>query len=120
MRPSSHPLRPQDPDYTKVIVVTLPETTPILEAQGLQSDLERAGIHPWSWIVNNSLAAAHPTSPLLAQRAAAEHDQLATVAKTSDRVAVIATQLHEPSNRDHLISLTAPSVQDQVAMRRTG
>lgn len=113
-------MRLQDPDYTKVIIVTLPETTPILEAQGLQSDLERAGIHPWSWVVNNSLAAAHPTSPLLAQRASAEHDQLATVAKTSTQVAVIATQLHEPSTRSHLIALTTPGVQGQVAMRRTG
>jgi len=113
-------MRLQDPDYTKVIIVTLPETTPILEAQGLQSDLERAGIHPWSWVVNNSLAAAHPTSPLLAGRAATEHEQLATVARTSRQVAVIATQLHEPTNRTHLISLTAPSVPDQVAMRRTG
>lgn len=36
----------QDPERTKVLLVTLPETTPVLEAANLQSDLERAGIHP--------------------------------------------------------------------------
>nr|QTX14236.1 Arsenical pump-driving ATPase TEMP [Klebsiella pneumoniae] len=33
----------QDPDRTKVLLVTLPETTPVLEAANLQADLERAG-----------------------------------------------------------------------------
>ncbi len=53
----------QDPDKTRVIIVTLAETTPVLEAANLQSDLRRAGIEPWAWVVNNSLAAAKPTSP---------------------------------------------------------
>ena len=65
-------MRLQDPAETKVVIVTLAETTPVLEAAGLQAELERAGIHPWAWVVNNSLAAAHPVSPLLVQRAAAE------------------------------------------------
>src|ERR1019366_6492922 len=50
----------QDPKQTKVLIVTLAETTPVLEAAALQADLRRAGIEPWAWIVNNSLAAAHP------------------------------------------------------------
>ena len=48
----------QDPEKTKVIIVTLAETTPVLEATNLQQDLRRAGIEPWAWVVNNSLAAA--------------------------------------------------------------
>jgi arsenite-transporting ATPase len=59
----------QDPDRTKVLLVTLPETTPVLEAANLQADLERAGIHPWGWIINNSLSIADTRSPLLCQRA---------------------------------------------------
>ena len=55
----------QDPKQTKVLIVTLAETTPVLEAANLQDDLRRAGIEPWAWIVNNSVAAAHPHSPLL-------------------------------------------------------
>jgi arsenite-transporting ATPase len=42
---------------------------PVLEAANLQADLRRAGIEPWAWIVNNSLAAAGPHSSLLRQRA---------------------------------------------------
>ena len=51
----------QDPELTKVVLVTLPEPTPVTEARVLQDDLERAGIHPWAWVVNMSLAAAQPT-----------------------------------------------------------
>lgn len=36
----------QDPERTKIMLVTLPETTPVLEAAGLQEDLRRAGIEP--------------------------------------------------------------------------
>ena len=51
-------MRLQDPEQTKILIVTLPETTPVLEAAQLQDDLRRAGIEPWGWIVNASLAAA--------------------------------------------------------------
>ena len=57
----------QDPKRTKVLLVTLAETTPVLEAANLQADLRRAGIEPWAWVINNSVAAARPRSPLLAQ-----------------------------------------------------
>lgn len=49
-------MRLQNPDETKILIVTLAETTPRLEAETLQADLERAGIHPWAWVVNNSTA----------------------------------------------------------------
>jgi arsenite-transporting ATPase len=65
-------MRLQNPQETKVILVTLAETTPVLEATELQADLERAQIHPWAWVVNNSLAAADPTSALLRLRAIGE------------------------------------------------
>ena len=64
----------QDPKQTKVLLVTLAETTPVLEAANLQADLRRAGIEPWAWIVNNSVAAAcrdlAPAAPARAQRTA--------------------------------------------------
>lgn len=59
----------QDPDRTKVLLVTLPETTPVQEAANLQADLERAGIHPWGWIINDSFSIADTRSSLLCQRA---------------------------------------------------
>jgi len=93
-------MRLQDPDHTKIIVVTLPETTPVTEAQALASDLERASIHPWAWVVNNSLAAAHPTSPLLATRARSEQQQLDAVAATTSRMAVIPPRPANSSARN--------------------
>ncbi len=90
-------MRLQNPADTKVIIVTLAETTPVLEAAGLQTELERAGIHPWAWVVNNSLAAANPVSPLLAQRAAAELPQIETVRTDyADRIAVVPLLAAEP------------------------
>ncbi|HFO2535000.1 TPA: arsenical pump-driving ATPase, partial [Yersinia enterocolitica] len=69
----------QDPERTKVLLVTLPETTPVLEAANLQADLERAGIHPWGWIINNSLSIADTRSPLLRLRAQQERPQIESV-----------------------------------------
>ena len=45
-------MRLQDPSYTHVILVALPETTPVSEAAALQEDLRRAHIEPWAWVVN--------------------------------------------------------------------
>lgn len=90
-------MRLQDPQLTKVIIVALAETTPVLEAAGLQSELERARIHPWAWVINNSLAAAQPTSPLLRRHAAAEIAQITTVQKDyADRIAVVPLLAAEP------------------------
>lgn len=72
-------MRLQDPAYTKILVATLPETTPVLEAAALQADLRRAGIEPYAWVINQSLAAAEPSDPLLAARARAEAPLLAAV-----------------------------------------
>ena len=62
----------QDKELTRILIVALPETTPIQEADALQDDLRRAGIEPYGWILNRSLAAAKPSDPLLRARAAAE------------------------------------------------
>ncbi len=90
-------MRLQDPELTKVIIVALAETTPVLEAAGLDSELRRAQIHPWAWVINNSLAAAEPTTPLLRRRAAAEIAQIATVRDDyADRIAVVPLLPVEP------------------------
>ncbi len=90
-------MRLQDPAQTKIVLVTLAETTPVLEAAGLQGDLRRAGIEPWAWVVNNSLAAAEPTAPLLRRRAVAELEQIDKVrGELADRYAVIPLSTTEP------------------------
>lgn len=103
-------MRLQDPELTKVVLVTLAETTPVLEAADLQHDLERAGIHPWAWVINNSVAAAAPTNPLLRQRAVAELDEIDTVrGKYATRYAVIPLLADEPVGIPALEALTAPN-----------
>jgi arsenite-transporting ATPase len=64
--------RLKDPEFTKVFLITLPEATPVHEAQALQADLRRAGIEPAGWIINQSLAPLAVTDPILAQRRARE------------------------------------------------
>ena len=100
-------MRLQDPEQTKVILVTLAETTPVLEAEGLQQDLERAGIHPWAWVVNNSIAAAHPESAFLRQRAANEVEQISRVRALSSRMAIVPLLAEEPIGEAKLAALTA-------------
>ena len=97
----------QNPRQTKVLIVTLAETTPVLEAAALQADLRRAGIEPWAWVINQSLAAASTTSPLLQQRAANERARLEDVATVhASRYAVIGLQPVEPVGTERLAALT--------------
>ncbi len=102
-------MRLQDPNYTKVLIVTLPETTPVLEASALQDDLRRAKIEPFAWVINASLAAAHPTDPILRARASAEISQIAKVTEQlAHRVALIPFQAEEPVGVERLRALTQP------------
>ncbi len=99
----------QDPKQTKVLLVTLAETTPVLEAATLQSDLRRAGIEPWAWIVNNSVAATKVTSPLLRQRARNELREIdAVVTNHAKRYAVVPLLREEPVGVERLLQLSQP------------
>jgi len=89
--------RLQDPAYTRLVITTLPETTPILEAAALQEDLRRAGIEPFAWVINRSLAAAGPTDPLLEARARTEGPLLSAVAtEHAERALLVPALAHEP------------------------
>ncbi|WP_078429174.1 arsenical pump-driving ATPase [Alkalihalobacterium alkalinitrilicum] len=57
---------------TAVVIVTLAEATPVLEASRLQDDLRRADIQPTWWVINQSLYATHTTDPVLSGKAASE------------------------------------------------
>ncbi|MEX1182112.1 MAG: arsenical pump-driving ATPase [Gemmatimonadota bacterium] len=89
-------MRLQDPGHTRILIVTLPETTPVLEAERLQSDLRRAGIEPFAWIINQSLAAAETTDPLLVARAASEHSLIERVRQVSAGRCAIVPMVAEP------------------------
>jgi arsenite-transporting ATPase len=87
----------QDPKQTKVLIVTLAETTPVLEAANLQADLRRAGIEPWAWVINNSVAAAQVSSPLLLQRAHNELREIESVTTHhASRYALVPLLKEEP------------------------
>lgn len=62
----------RDESETEVIIVTLPETTPVYEAMRLQTDLQRAGIHNKWWIINSSFYAANTTNAILKVKAGSE------------------------------------------------
>ena len=74
----------------------------------MKSDLERAGIHPWAWVINNSIAAAHPQTPFLRARAANEMEQITKVRTLTDRVALLLLP-EEPIGEERLSALTALS-----------
>jgi len=98
--------RLRDPAFTRVLIITLPEATPVHEAGALQSDLIRAGIKPWTWVVNLSLAAAGVTDPLLQARASREIPYLGEVVALSPRAPVlIAYQSREPAGAEALQEL---------------
>lgn len=78
----------RDPGFTKVLLVTLPEATPVHEAAALESDLHRAGIHPFAWVVNQSLSPLKITDPVLLSRQSAEAPYLQEVAERAQRYAV--------------------------------
>ncbi len=101
-------MRLQNRQETKVVIVTLAETTPVAEAAGLQDELERAGIHPWAWVINNSLAAANPSAPLLKARAAAELPLIDKVkTELAERTALVPTLATEPGAIPDLQALGA-------------
>lgn len=69
-------MRLQDPLHTKIVLVTLPEITPVSQAAALQDDLRRAKIEPFAWVINKSMSAAGTQDPLLAARLAGEQKQM--------------------------------------------
>ena len=108
----------QDPRQTKVLIVTLAETTPVLEAANLQTDLRRAGIEPWAWVINNSVAAAAVTSPLLQARAHNELREIEAVATHhASRYALVPLMQEEPIGVQRLRQLSANSPERAVTSK---
>ncbi|MCE9536739.1 MAG: arsenical pump-driving ATPase, partial [Nitrospirae bacterium] len=110
-------MRLQDPARTKVMIVTLAETTPVLEAAHLQEELRRAGIEPWAWLINNSLSAAPTSSPMLKQRASFELSQIEAVrTRYATRVALVPMQVEEPIGIERLLNLVEPQRAPDLAV----
>ena len=78
--------RLRDPSFTHVVLVTLPEATPIHEAMQLERDLARAGIKPTAWVVNQCLTMLRVTEPILQARQAHEAPFLKELARHTSRL----------------------------------
>jgi len=101
-------MRLQDSQRTKILITTLAEPTPVLEAAKLQDDLKRAGIEPWAWLINNCVATASLQSSLLRQRAAHELREIHVVARRhAHRYAVVPLAQQEPVGIERLLDLIA-------------
>ena len=99
--------RLRDPHFTSMILVALPEATPVHEAAALQEDLRRAQIEPFGWVMNQSLLDSGTCDPLLRRREEAEHRYLTEVLQVhAKRVAWLPWQATEPVGVAALLELS--------------
>jgi arsenite-transporting ATPase len=104
--------RLRDPRFTRVLLVTLPEATPVHEARALQGDLARAEIVPFAWVVNQSLAPVATRDPVLAARRRAERPYLEEVRSIARRGAVVPWMPEAPRGTERLAQLARPATSD--------
>jgi len=96
-------MRLKNASYTKMLITTLPETTPVQEAARLQADLRRTGIEPFAWVINNSLLATETKDPVLMQRAASEVARIEEViSEHAARACIVPWQTMTPNNPERL------------------
>lgn len=100
--------RLRDPAFTRVLVATLAEATPVHEAAALQADLRRAGITPFAWIVNRSLAPVSTSDPVLGARRASEFAFIQEVRERhASRTVLVPWMPEAPSGAEWLRRLVA-------------
>ena len=96
----------RDPSFTHVLIVTLPEATPVHEAMHLERDLARAGVHPMAWVLNQCLTPLSVTDPTLRARRAFEARFLDEVGRHSDKVVIIPWTTDRSAVRTPAIEVT--------------
>jgi arsenite-transporting ATPase len=92
--------RLRDASFTKILLVTLPEATPVHEAAALQRDLLRAEIRPFAWVVNQSLVPLAIEDGVLVRRRANEvrfHEEVRDLAAR-----VVLVPWSDPQGRQRL------------------
>jgi arsenite-transporting ATPase len=98
--------RLRDAEFTRVLVVTLPEATPVHEAAALQTDLRRAQIEPFAWVINQSFAESGSRDPLLVARGRGEVQFIREVVeKLSQRTVIVPWVTEEPTGPARLQQL---------------
>lgn len=106
--------RLRDPQFTRVLLVTLPEATPVHEAARLQDDLQRAGIQPFAWVVNQSFAGNGFRDPVLVERGIRELPYLVEVReRLAQRMALISWKAEVPKGLVRLREFANQSVEKE-------
>ena len=106
----------RDPAFTHILLITLPEATPVHEAAALQADLRRARIEPYAWVINQSLLHSGSCDPLLQRREHSEHRYIdEVVQKQATRTAWLPWQAEEPIGPEALAALAASSLHAELA-----
>ncbi len=101
--------RIRDPEFTKVLIVALPEATPTHEAEDLQRDLRRAGIEPYGWIINRSFAVSGTADPVLCAKGLHKTKYIREIASglSTQRTGIVPWIGEELSGAEHLKLLTS-------------
>jgi len=108
--------RLRDPAFTRILLVTLPEATPVHEAAALQEDLRRARIEPFAWVINQSLLRSGSCDSLLQCREKSEHRYLSEVVeKYATRTAWLPWQAQEHVGPDALAHLAVSCLETVLA-----
>lgn len=101
----------RNPEFTRILIVTLPEATPVHEAARLQEDLRRAGITPYAWVINQSFCATGTKDSVLAARGRLENRYISEIRDTlAKRVALIPWQIEDPIGIEHLRQIAEVAV----------
>ena len=101
--------RLRDGNFTRVLVVTLPEATPVHEAAALQADLRRAQIEPFAWVINQSFAGSGSHDPMLMARGGGEIQYIREVAEQHSKcTALVPWVTEEPAGPERLQQLFKP------------
>ncbi len=111
--------RLRDPNFTRVLIVTLPEPTPVHEAVSLQQDLVRAGIRPFAWVINHCLTPLTVSDPVLRARQMREADYIReAMEQEAQRVVLIPWQTEPPMGADRLRKLLTVVQQSPVVAQK--
>ena len=98
--------RLRDGLFTRILLVILPEATPVHEAARLQEDLLRAGIRPYAWVINQSFAVNGFRDPILVARGRRELPYISEVReKHSPLVVLVPWRSEEPVGPESLRDL---------------
>ena len=111
--------RLRDAEFTRVLLVTLPEATPVHEAAQLQEDLRRAGIEPFAWVVNQSFAGERTSDPVLRERGRREQSYVDEVRQQlARRIACVPWYPEPPVGRSRLLAF-ARGIPEPAGRQRT-